>query len=108
MSESVLTVVKCKDCGKVLAAPKYTCAECGSGNLENMQIKGEGTVYSFTRIVVPPAGFEDEAPFDVALIQLPELILTARILPSPGKEINIGSPVRFSKEDRDILWFQLT
>jgi uncharacterized OB-fold protein len=108
MSESVLTVVECKNCGKVLAPPKYMCSECAGGILKNIEIRGEGTVYSFTRIVVPPVGFEEEAPYDVALIELPELILTARILPSDEKEIDIGSPVRFSKKDRDILWFELT
>jgi len=108
MSESALTVVECKDCGKVLAPPKYMCSECGGSILENIKIGGGGTVYSFTRIVVPPVGFEEEVPYDVALIELPELILTARILPSDEKEIEIGSPVRFSKKDRGILWFELT
>ena len=102
-----LTIVKCKNCQKVYVPPKYMCSECGSPDLEDVSISREGTVYTCTTIEVPPSGFEDQVPYDIALIELPALVMTGRIINSGKKEVKIGDKVSFVKKDKGIYWFKL-
>lgn len=60
---------------------------------ERFTFSGQGTVYSFTTVTEPPAGFEDQAPYVVALIKLDEgPLLTAQVTDFDG-EISIGDRV---------------
>ncbi len=52
-----------------------------------------GTVYSFTRLQEPPAGFEAQAPFYLALVTLEDgNLITAQLTDADG-EIAIGDEV---------------
>lgn len=79
----------CPDCEHVTAAPKAACARCGSRGLEPVELPEEGTVYSATRIEVAPEGFE--APYTVALVEVGDARVTARI----DADVEIGDEVRF-------------
>ncbi len=60
---------------------------------ERYTFSGLGTVYSFTTVTEAPEGFEDQAPYVVALIKLDEgPMLTAQITDFDG-EIAIGDRV---------------
>ncbi len=39
---------------------------------EQFQFAGSGEIYSFTILTAPPAGFEEQAPYALALIRLDE------------------------------------
>lgn len=39
---------------------------------ERVAFAGAGEVYSFTTLTTPPAGFEDQAPYTLALVRLDE------------------------------------
>lgn len=39
---------------------------------ERFQFAGTGSVYSFTTLTEPPEGFEDQAPYTLALVKLDE------------------------------------
>ena len=39
---------------------------------ERVALAGAGEVYSFTTLTTPPAGFEDQAPYTLALVRLDE------------------------------------
>ncbi len=105
-TSSQLTVVKCGQCGKVFVPPRYMCSGCGGEKLEETSISGEGKVYTYTTIRVPPQGFADQVPYDIAIIELPELLLTARMINSGKTELNIGDKVSFVNKDKGIYWFK--
>lgn len=47
---------------------------------ERFQFAGTGSVYSFTTLTEPPEGFEDQAPYTLALVKLDEgPIITAQL-----------------------------
>lgn len=56
-------------------------------------VSGKGTIYSFTTVQEPPEGFEEQAPYVLALIKLDEgPMLTAQITDWDGA-LNVGDPV---------------
>ncbi len=69
--EGKLVGVKCKDCGNVLCPPKSTC-DCGSRNLERIELSGNGRIVSYTTTYVAPVGYDKEVPYVVAIVELDE------------------------------------
>jgi uncharacterized OB-fold protein len=49
-----------------------TCQECGSPNLEIIELSGKGEIRTFTQTFVAPLGRECEAPYTVVLVELEE------------------------------------
>jgi len=87
---------KCLTCGAKYFPPRKICPKCRrKGKIENTQFRGTGKVYSFTAITAPPAGFELEAPYVFAIIELDEGVkVTAQVVDCCEREVKIGSRVR--------------
>ena len=62
----------CDSCGVKLFPPRDVCLECEAPAKELYTFTGRGEVYSYTTIYDAPAGFEQLAPYTVALIKLEE------------------------------------
>ena len=57
-------------------------------------MSGRGTVYSYTTVLDPPAGFEAYAPYPVALVKLDEgPMVTAQLTDLDPDDVRIGMPV---------------
>ncbi len=86
---------KCKKCDSVFFPPRSVCPECRSvGKLESFDLKGTGTVVSYTVVRVPPEGFENEAPYNLAIVELDEgPRITGQITDSKPGEVGIGDRV---------------
>ena len=57
-------------------------------------MSGRGTVYSYTTVFDPPAGFEAYAPYPVALVKLDEgPMVTAQLTDVGADDVRIGMPV---------------
>lgn len=67
-----LVGVTCRNCKHKVFPPRQVCPECGSEDLEPYQFSGRGEVFSFTTIFEAPVGFDDTAPYTVALVKLEE------------------------------------
>ena len=64
--------LKCHTCGKVTCPPKIACQECGSTDMEVVQLKGSGKVVTFTVSYVPAEGRDAEVPYTIVMVQLDE------------------------------------
>ena len=62
--------LRCKSCGAVIFPPQGLCRECGSRDLEEKPLTGEGVIQTFTVIRVPPEGMK--APYIVVMVKLRE------------------------------------
>lgn len=78
----------CPECDHVAGTPTAACAHCGSRAIETVELPTGGTVYTETTIAVPPDWF-DEAGYQVAIVDLGEARLTARI----DGDVEIGDAV---------------
>jgi len=58
---------RCKDCGYATFPPRADCPQCLSGNFEFKEYNGKGKIFTHTTITAAPTGFEDVAPYTVAV-----------------------------------------
>jgi len=61
---------KCTKCGEIHLATVYFCKKCGNKGFEDSLLKGSGKVVTYTIMTVPPAGFEDLAPYAWVVMEL--------------------------------------
>jgi uncharacterized OB-fold protein len=84
----------CPACEHKIFPPRDICPECGQEARTAYQFSGRGEVYSFTTVRNAPAGFEEAAPYTVALVKLEEgPMLTAQLTDLGEKPVEIGMPV---------------
>lgn len=54
----------------------------------------EGSILSYSLIRVPPAGFEDQAPYFVVLVKLPNRKYVGQLVDCKAEEVQIGKKVK--------------
>lgn len=89
--------------------PRACSIHTGRRNLEWRKASGKGEIYSFTVTHVPAAGFEDQAPYVVALVELDEGVrMIGNLINIAPEEVEIGMPVRIAWEElsEDITYFR--
>ena len=105
-TEKKVPVIECKQSKALGFPPQPVCRKCGSTDLVETGIDGNGTVYTHTTIRVAPAAYRDQAPYDIAIIELkPDLRISARLSGIASDEIKIGDKVAFQKVDENGYWF---
>ena len=72
LKQGRLSGLKCSGCGELSAQPRLVCAKCGGRDLEAFELKGGGTIQTFTVNYVAAEGRESEAPYIVAIVELDE------------------------------------
>ncbi|MBC7075609.1 MAG: Zn-ribbon domain-containing OB-fold protein [Syntrophomonadaceae bacterium] len=72
LRENRLLGLKCDKCGSITCPPKMACQECGSLDLDKVELSGRGKVVSFTTHYIAPMGRENEVPYTVVLVELEE------------------------------------
>jgi len=68
--EHELWIPRCIDCGYTYFPPRFVCPECLSRNVELSKHSGKGTLFTYMINQRAPPGFEEEAPYAIAVIQL--------------------------------------
>lgn len=99
-----LEASKCRSCGKLLFPPRLKCPACSGFDFETIVLPREGRVVTFTVVRVPPAGFTEQTPLPIALVELMDglrVMVQVGDLADPG-ELEVGMPVRL--EFRRISW----
>lgn len=98
---------KCSQCGKVFFPKRVLCPECRrKGELEDIQLKGEGKIHTYSVIHTPTEEFKTLAPYVVAIVELEEgAKLTTQIVDCKPGDVEIGDEVemvfRKIKEEGD-------
>ena len=67
-----LWIQRCIDCSEAFFYPRLHCPKCRTDKVEWFQASGMGTLYSYMINYRPAPGFEAEAPYAIAVIQLEE------------------------------------
>jgi uncharacterized OB-fold protein len=85
----------CPNCNEKIFPPRDVCPHCaGNATEPTFQFSGQGEVYSHTTVHNPPAGYEETAPYTVALIKLEEgPLITAQLTDVANGQVEIGMPV---------------
>ena len=85
----------CEHCDAKLFPPRDICPECGEEAKTLYHFSGRGEVFSYTTVYNAPAGYEEAAPYTVALIRLEEgPLVTAQLTDlNDDRPVEIGTPV---------------
>jgi len=86
---------RCTTCNTHYFPRRSICPKCRRrGKIEEVRYSGKGKVYSFTEISSPPGGFEEQAPYVLAIIELDEgAKVTSQVVDARASDVKIGSRV---------------
>ncbi len=85
----------CPKCNGKIFPPRDVCPYCADREAQpHFQFSGRGEVFSHTIVHNAPEGYEDQAPYAVALVKLEEgPLVTAQLTDVNLAEVQIGMPV---------------
>jgi scaffold protein (connect acetoacetyl-CoA thiolase and HMG-CoA synthase) len=84
----------CPHCDAKIFPPRDVCPQCGKEAKNEYAFSGRGEVFSYTTIYDAPAGYEEVAPYTVALVKLAEgPMITAQLTDLGNQPVEIGMPV---------------
>ncbi len=84
----------CEHCDAKVFPPRDICPECGEEAKTLYTFSGRGEVYSYTTVYNPPAGYEDVAPYTVAMVKLEEgPLVTAQLTDLESRDVEVGMQV---------------
>lgn len=69
LEQGKVMTTRCKKCGTSYFPPKMDCPKCPSSDVEWFEIKGNGKLLTYTIVNYGPTGFENDAPYTLALAQ---------------------------------------
>ena len=101
-----ITGYVCPSCGWADLHPAHLCPRC-IGPVRRSTFKGKGRVVTFTAIRYPPSGFEDRAPYVVAIIDLENGSRVIGRVSDAVDQVKIGSMVSLASAEEDGLEFRL-
>lgn len=101
-----LLVQECQDCGLVYAYPRTYCPDCFSGDVEWVESKGAGEVYTYTTMQQMSGWPEEDLPLIVAYVELDEgPRITTNIVDCDPEDVEVGTSVEVQfveTEDEDV------
>ena len=72
LEQGKIMATKCSNCGKAYFPPKMDCPACLDSEVEWLEIKGDGKLATYTVVNYGPTGFEDDAPYTLAIGEFSE------------------------------------
>lgn len=98
-----LWLPRCLDCGCLHFYPRAYCPHCSSADIAWEQVSGRATLESFVINHIPAPGYEDEAPYSIALVMLAEgirLMCNIVDVEQTPEALSIGMALEVTFEER--------
>jgi uncharacterized OB-fold protein len=98
-----LRIQRCLDCGQPYFYPRPVCPGCGSGRVEWFTASGQATLYSYVINHRPAPGFEDDAPYAIAVVELaegPRMMTNLIGVPNTPEDLVLDMPLQVTFERR--------
>jgi len=113
-TEGVLLGRKCLACGEHFFGQPQFCLKCTSGNLEAVELTGEGVVTTYTIVRQAPPGWQGDVPYLLATVRVPEgPQIASEVLNCPEEDLKVGLPVELTvrvggqdKEGNDVVVYK--
>jgi uncharacterized OB-fold protein len=84
----------CEKCGEHIFPARDVCPGCEAPAQAPFEFSGRGEVYSYSTVYQAPEGFQEFAPYQVALVKLEEGPMVAAQLTDVDEDrLRIGMPV---------------
>jgi uncharacterized protein len=98
-----LRIQRCTDCGVAYFYPRPVCPSCGSTAVEWFTASGRASLYSYVINHRPARGFEADAPYAIAVVQLaegPRMMANLIDVPATPEDLVLDMPLRVVFEQR--------
>ena len=96
LEQGKVMTTRCKECGVSYFPPKLDCPKCSSSDVEWFEIKGNGKLLTYAVVNYGPTGFENDAPYTLAIADFADGLRMFGRLSKDIKEsdIEIGMAVK--------------
>jgi scaffold protein (connect acetoacetyl-CoA thiolase and HMG-CoA synthase) len=85
---------RCGQCGAEYFPPVYECRKCGSEKISDAEMPKQGKILTYTQLHEPLPGFEEQAPFYLAIVELDNgARVLSQIVDSEPESILTGAKV---------------
>lgn len=86
---------RCNVCGKVFFPPRADCCACFASDMEWFDVTGKGKLVTYSTLKFAPAGFGDDLPYAIALLDYGEYKVFGRISDTvPEDRIHVGMEMK--------------
>jgi len=86
---------RCLGCGAVYFPPRADCSKCLQSNTEWFEVSATGKLLSFSELMYGPAGFEDDVPYIIALLDYGDYKVFGRISKDiPYEDLDVGMELK--------------
>ena len=96
-SNGTLIGFRCRECGVSVFGPATFCQACTSFEVEPVDLGRQGTLYSYTIVRIPPAGWPGPVPYILGQVELPSgPQVLAEVIDCEQSDLIIGMPVELA------------
>ena len=98
-----LQIQQCNACGMHYFYPRTACPRCGSTDVTWVTVSGRGRLHTYVINHRPAPGFEDEAPYAIAVVELeegPRMMANIVGVPNTPDELELDMPLEVRFESR--------
>jgi uncharacterized protein len=94
LEQGKVMTTRCKKCGSSHFPPKMDCPACLVSDVEWFEIKNNGKLVTYSVVHYGPSGFEDQAPYTIAVGDFHSVRVFGRISKDvPEKDITPGMAI---------------
>jgi len=94
LEQGKVMATRCKSCGDRCFPPRMDCPRCLSSDVEWFPIEGSGKLATYTTVSYGPSGFENDAPYTLAIVDFAEGL---RVFGRLSRDIK-GGDIKLSME----------
>lgn len=99
-SEGTLVGFRCNECSTTVFGPAIFCQSCTSTDLEAVELGAKGTLFSYTIVRIPPAGWPGEVPYVLGQVELPQgPQVLAEVVGCEHDDLKIGMAVELTLQE---------
>ena len=98
-----LQIQRCNACGRHYFYPRAACPRCGSTDVTWVTVSGRGRLHTYLINHRPAPGFENEAPYAIAVVELeegPRMMANIVGVPNTPEELELDMPLEVRFEPR--------
>lgn len=86
---------QCKGCGLKFFPPRADCHQCFDSKMDWFEVLGNGKLVTYSKLEYAPAGFGDDLPYAIAVLDYGDYKIFGRIaMDTPVEEIKIGMEMK--------------
>ncbi|MQA84519.1 MAG: DNA-binding protein [Streptosporangiales bacterium] len=103
-SAGELRIQRCKPCDAAYFYPRPFCPRCGSDEVEWFRASGRARLYSYVINHRPGPGFDEDAPYAIAVVELeegPRMMTNIVGVENTPENLVLDMPLQVTFERRD-------